>query len=333
MPAGWKTRQAEGVCLDGKPDGECGGEPVTLSGSVGSGGMNRSDDVRKVQEALNRVPPEKGGPVPPLVVDGLCGPKTTAAIWKFQKTQGVPADGRIDPGQATIAKLNTVLGASGPASSDRRDRVIGFLAQALETVRAARANILAAMPFLPEARTPGGSPAPAGGISALGSPELLEKHFGISEQAAPKETTGRILTIYERMLMCFARPGGLWGPAIFEDDPYPPSKPKKGVAMTYAGGWDLGGKRDGSLRQDSIYLFRRLDLLPPDQVIMTIVHELAHYVGPTVIGIVDDHAYGWVDGTRMKTLPAAWRPYNAECYNNFAFDAKYHRTPARPPVP
>ena len=330
MPADWKTRQSDGVCADGRPEGECGAEAVALAGSVGSGGVNRAEDVRRIQEALNRVPPEKGGPVPPLVVDGLCGPKTTAAIWKFQKAQGLPADGRVDPGHATLARLNSVLGAAGPASGDRRERVIGFLGQAFETVRAARFDIVAVLPFLPETRAAGG--APAAGSPLEGSPALLEKHFLISQQLSPRGTAGRLLKIYDRMVECFSRPGGLWGKAIFEDDPYPPGRTKKAVAMTWPGGYDLGGQRDGALRKDSIYLFRRLDDLPPDQVVMTIVHELAHFVGPTVIGIVDDHAYGWVDGTRMRSLPAAWRPHNAECYDNFAFDAKYHRTPARPPV-
>lgn len=327
MSGMWKSKLEEGVCVDGRPEGDCGGEAVAISGSVGSGGMNRAEDVRRIQEALNRVPPDKGGPVPPLVVDGICGPKTAAAIWRFQKAQGVPADGRVDPGNVTLAKLNTVLGATRPAGSDLRVKVVGYLAQALETVRAAQFNVTAAMPFLPETRGAGG--ATGGGTPLEGSSALLEKHFLISQQASPQGTAGQILRIYDRMRQCFERPGGLWGPAIFDDDPFPPVQGKKTLAYAYAGGYDRGGKRDGVLREDAIYLCKRLDTKVPDQIVMTIVHELAHFVGPTVLGIVDDHAYGWVDGLRMRTLPAAWRPYNAECYNNFAFDAKYHKTPAR----
>ena len=103
----------------------------------------------------------------------------------------------------------------------------------------------------------------------------------------------------------------------------------KTVACTFAGGYDCGGQLWGRLRKDTIYLCARLDTLPNDQVVMTIVHELAHFVGPTVVGAIEDHAYGWVDRARMKTLPAAWRPFNAECYNNFAFEAHYRRAPAR----
>ena len=326
MPRGWTSRLDDGTCVDGKPSGEGGGEAVAISGSVGSGGVNRFDDVKRIQEALNKVPPNKGGPVPPLVVDGLSGPKTVAAIWKFQQAQGVPADGRIDPGHVTLAKLNTVLGATRPAGSALREKVVGLIGQAFETVRAAQANILAARPYLQVPGTPDGTP----GMSVrAGRLALLDSHFRISEQASPAGTADRILTIYNRMQECFARPGGLWGSAVFEDSPFPPVQGSRAVAYTYAGGYDCPGQRDGSLRKDTIYLCTRLDGKPDDQVVMTIVHELSHFVGPTVIGIVDDHAYGWVDGTRMRTLPAAWRPFNAECYNNFAFEAKYHRAPVR----
>jgi peptidoglycan hydrolase-like protein with peptidoglycan-binding domain len=326
MPGGWTQRQEEGVCATGRPAGEGGGEAVAISGSVGSGGANRFDDVRKIQEALNRVPPEKGGPLPPLVVDGLCGPKTVAAILRFQKAQGVVADGRVDPGQATLSKLNTVLGATRPAGSPRRERVVGFLAQALDTVRAARGTLQMAAPWLERSGPGDGSPGDSAREARLA---LLEKHFRISEQAFPRAAADRILAVYDRMDACFQRPGGLWGPAIFDDSPFPPVQGSRALAYVYAGGYDCQGLRDGALRMDTIYLCARLDVVPNDQVVMTIVHELAHFVGPTVLGAVEDHAYGWVDGARMRTLPAAWRPFNAECYNNFAFDARHHRAPMR----
>jgi hypothetical protein len=293
--------------------------------------VNRADDVRKIQEALNRVPPDKGGPVPPLVVDGLCGPKTTAAIWKFQKAQGLPADGRIDPGHATLAKLNTVLGAARPPASPQRAKVIGHLARVGSCIRTARKYIDTVKRFLPETRPPGGSPA--GGDPLEGSTALLEKHFLISQQASPRGTAEQIESIYQRMCQCFERPGGLWGPAIFDDWPFPDVKGSRAVGSAYPGGYAQAGKLDGSLRQDTIYLRKRLDLLPSDQVVITIIHELAHFVGPTVLGRIDDYSNGWVDGARMRTLQAAWRPYNAECYANLAFDAEYHRPPVQTPVP
>ena len=80
----------------------------TISASVGLNGVNRPDDVTTVQLLLNKVPTDQGGPAPPLVVDGICGPKTRAAIQKFQLHHfgWAGADGRVDPGQQTMAKLN-----------------------------------------------------------------------------------------------------------------------------------------------------------------------------------------------------------------------------------
>jgi len=55
-----------------------------ISGSVGFGGSNRKSDVQLIQSMLNAVPFPKGGPNPLLGVDGLCGPKTSGAISRFQ---------------------------------------------------------------------------------------------------------------------------------------------------------------------------------------------------------------------------------------------------------
>ena len=78
----------------------------SISGSVGRWGVNRKADVQTVQGLLNNAGVMFGGPVPLLVVDGLCGPKTIAAIQKFQMFHFGGADGRVDPGHQTIEKLN-----------------------------------------------------------------------------------------------------------------------------------------------------------------------------------------------------------------------------------
>ena len=55
-----------------------------IGGSVGKGGANHKADVRIVQAFLNSTPPEDGGPAFLLAEDGIIGPKTQAAIDKFQ---------------------------------------------------------------------------------------------------------------------------------------------------------------------------------------------------------------------------------------------------------
>jgi hypothetical protein len=81
----------------------------SISASVGRmGGVNHPDDVKTVQQLLNKVPAHSGGPAPPLDPDGKCGPKTIAAIQNFQlKHFGWKgADGRVDPNGPTHTLLN-----------------------------------------------------------------------------------------------------------------------------------------------------------------------------------------------------------------------------------
>ena len=80
--------------------------PKTINGSVGRGGKNYPpSDVMTVQYLLNCVPATQGGPTKELAVDGAAGPKTIAAIEGFQRKLGGFADGRVDPGGATLRAL------------------------------------------------------------------------------------------------------------------------------------------------------------------------------------------------------------------------------------
>lgn len=79
----------------------------TIERSVGRRGANRYNDTKTIQQMLNNVPVSTGGPAPPLDDDGDCGKLTKGAIFNFQLTnfgwQG--ADGRVDPGHATLTML------------------------------------------------------------------------------------------------------------------------------------------------------------------------------------------------------------------------------------
>lgn len=78
-----------------------------LTGSVGRGGDNRYSDVRRVQELLNGVSVDDGGPARPLEVDGSFGPQTAEAIRAFQLRQfpGVAPSGMVALGHPAFAKL------------------------------------------------------------------------------------------------------------------------------------------------------------------------------------------------------------------------------------
>ncbi len=99
------------------PEDPSADEPTTLTGSVGLGGVNRTDDVRNVQSRLNQVAPKDGRPDPVLDVDGLCGPLTRGVILHFQQHHpGLLHDARIDPGKNTWKKLLALSGAIEVAS-------------------------------------------------------------------------------------------------------------------------------------------------------------------------------------------------------------------------
>ena len=84
--------------------------PIAISKPVGQGQLARNlpDDVKIIQEALNRVTVMGvvGGPMPFLAVDGIKGPKTQAAILNFQRVQvkSINADGLVEPGKQTILR-------------------------------------------------------------------------------------------------------------------------------------------------------------------------------------------------------------------------------------
>lgn len=86
-----------------------------ISASVGRGGVNRPEDVRRIQTLLNRHirPPQL-----PLSVNGQADPKTIAAITDFQRrvVKLRYPDGRVDPGGKTFRGLVGTPIESPPSS-------------------------------------------------------------------------------------------------------------------------------------------------------------------------------------------------------------------------
>ena len=90
--------------------------PIIIRASVGRGGVNRFEDVRVVQELLNKHTPPR---MQPLTVDGIVGPKTIAAIEDFQRRvlSMIHPDGRVDPDGPTLRALcrNATVPPSTPS--------------------------------------------------------------------------------------------------------------------------------------------------------------------------------------------------------------------------
>lgn len=93
---------------------------ATISGSVGRGGLNRRQDVIIIQTLINHNI-HLLAPLHPLQIDGVIGPRTIAAIEKFQRQvlHMQRPDGRVDPLGQTLRKLDSSknMGTSSGNSS------------------------------------------------------------------------------------------------------------------------------------------------------------------------------------------------------------------------
>jgi peptidoglycan hydrolase-like protein with peptidoglycan-binding domain len=83
--------------------------PASGDAQPASGNTQDSETVKQAQQALN----DKGFKVGK--VDGIAGPKTQAAVQKFQQKQGINASGSLD--SQTLLALNVSGGQSSASSA------------------------------------------------------------------------------------------------------------------------------------------------------------------------------------------------------------------------
>lgn len=307
-------------------------DKISISASVGIHGGNFSSDVVKIQDALNQVPPEKGGAAPELEIDGVCGPKTKSAIQAFQlKHFGWKgSDGLIEPGKQTLAKLNEILGRKKGTGGSRDLVASSVIRLALSMVAAAQTNLLLASPVIDS------KDASVGGLPAFRREalmRLLNLHFSLDASPDRRTAFNVILNKYNRMRQVFQRPGGLWGPAVFERDPVN----ENAWAYTYGGGYFKSGQtqyyKGKKVRLDSLYLCARFfDTADQHLQAFAAVHELAHFVAQ--YDEILDYAYngeGSPRGAKVNNLSPELKILNAECYANFAYAARTGQAPWRFP--
>jgi hypothetical protein len=334
----WFIRQANGICIKKFVLTEQGntseitqsdGGKIIISGSVGIYGYNYPEDTNKIQDALNQVPAEQGGVSPKLKVDSKCGPKTKQAIQNFQlKHFGWKgADGLIDPGKQTLAKLNEILGRTAAPAKLPNPVPASVIQSALSMVKAAQTNLLAASLVLDENKIAATS-LPS--FSRETRMHLLNKHFSVDQARSRRHAFDTIKNKYDRMLQIFMHPGFLWGSAIFQSDPLN----LLAHAYTYSGGYFKQGQtqyyRGVKVRLDSVYLCEKFYThLDHSGQSFAIVHELAHFVG--MHDEIDDYAYNRGSGAKVRSLSADLKYLNAECYANFAYEAKNGQEPWRFP--
>ena len=299
------------------------GGTVVISAAVGAGSpprvVNRNADVRAIQNALNKFEPIDGGPDPKLVVDGLIGPKTKAAIHQFQKkfnlhpkSSTVPDD-IVDPEGPTIRRLRKGPGAIPDLPGEFAARI----PRLTEIITAARAVLLLAKTFI---RPPGGVPGLGTG---KGSAQKVDRHFHTSKLRDPVTRLNEIDSIYLGMLTAI----GFIPQGVILAQNEPPRVAEGAFMFTFMGGNRLRIRKPNEpaptfegLDVTSIYLCPRARTLNPDGFVYAMTHELAHFVGPTDNGI-GDNAYFHKTPDKYRNLSPIFAFQNADCYSQFAFDA------------
>jgi hypothetical protein len=302
----------------------------TISASVGVGGRNLATDVRAVQELLNGVPAASGGPLSPLAVDGLIGPKTIAAIQRFQKAQFGWLDGRVDPGGPTITRLDSFATRGGGADFDKGEAAAGQSNPILEAFRLttmvistpdAKNAVIQALSRIDQAAM--FVMLGSGGLFAnSASFDLVDRHFlfkGVGREQTLSELQFirsiflRMKTVLENRTSVFGGP--MWGPNLFDIDPFPGKTDPRVKAYVPRSSVE---HTDG-VTPNRMYLCRGLDGQPQDRYTHILIHELGHFVDDeTPATEIIDHGYAFF-GT-LKTLPHEKRLHNADTYAIFAFE-------------
>lgn len=303
--------------------GLAGCKPVALSGGDSGKGLglkaavglasrcrNYPDDVKKVQEALNRFPPNEGGPSPKLVVDGIVGPKTSGAISAFQRKQfGVgKADGVVDVGMRTDERLAGVTSTYSSLPAE----MMQHIPRALSIINIARSTISAARTF----KLNGG-----GGFVGFGqaSWNKVVKHFQVDKFPDWSSQLDWLNRIYIGMETAIGHiPMGM---ILLADEPA--NSNEGAFAFTFAGGYEPSerNKTYQGMSRGSVYLCPKMQTMKQDAFAYVLIHELAHFVGPTgQTGVqVDDYGYRHKPG--YDALVPWQRVHNADNFAQFSFDA------------
>lgn len=300
--------------------------PIAISKPVGQGPLarNLSDDVKTIQDALNQVTVkgELGGPMPFLIVDGIKGPKTQAAILKFQQVQvkSIRADGTVEPGKQTILRLNELVAPISKFDLNAK------LATSLPLVQAALA---AAVQNLTAIITSG--PGPTG--PAAFAEDRLNRHFKLHTLDASGQSEGRVslFETYSEMAFVVNQPELFNMFGAIEAFDVDPTNAK--IALTTTQGVFEPPLIDGA---DNPARHIRLGLgffapnITNDFAAFILIHELAHFTGRRDGQFIVDNGRGWFDDVFITPLRADQRLLNADSYASFAHECRTGSA-AKPP--
>jgi hypothetical protein len=274
---------------------------------------NLPEDVRLVQAALNNFTPQQGGPDPKPKVDGICGPKTMAAILKFQPKWNVRApDGVVDVG----GPIDKSLGGPSSTYSDLPAEMAGHIQQVRNYIQIVLSALDAAMRY--QSKSEGRETDYFGKICW----DKLTKHFQVDKFGGYSTWQEQLLwirSIYFNMWVAIGYvPFGLM---LFADEPE--TYHMGALAFATLGGYHVSRRhiKTEGVFEGTIYLCPQMQQAKQDTFTYVLIHELAHFVGPNYKNpnSITDFAYQWDSVNYKKLLP--WqRVHNADCYAQYALD-------------
>ncbi len=320
----WLVMPSSGSCQLLPSDASASSGPIAISQPVGRGPLarNKPDDVRVIQEALNRVTVAgaPGGPMPFLKVDGICGPRTNAAIARFQQFQLKIFDGVIEPNKKTIVRLNQIL---EPVShDDLKAKVRLTLPIVSQAIEAALRNLQAVI---------AGDPT-SSGLAATAT-DRLNRHFRLNTLKPFEESTTRVelFSTYLRFKTVITNPEVFNIGALDEFD-LDRNNPK--IALTQMNGFFQEGVEDPRTKRRLDHIHLGLGFfaprVSPSFAAFIILHELSHFVGRANLQKIDDFGRGWFNEQFIAPLTVQQRLRNADSYATFAQECLAEK-PDKPP--
>jgi len=341
MPYDFRTFSFRGCGCGNLPDVE-----TDIRASVGQGGVNRSDDSVTIQSALNNIPIDQGGPQVRLAVDGIAGPLTISAIRKFQTRQLGWADGRIDPGGPTLARLrgysaNGNAGGTGGLKTHgghrrapspqmfeviRRGTAVSVLPHASHALRKTQLNldlVMARLKVKGVQRMTEISPGESREPRRLWN--IFNRHFSVANLSTPAATQSlsSVQQTFENMKAVLDGRPGIWGADIVEIDPITAyvKELDEAVAYTPTTTGDRARQTRLGIMPWRIYFTNLIDGQDFDHYLYTVLHELAHFVDNETQLHIGDIAYGYQPS--ILRLSHHQRMRNAECYSACAFEMAF----------
>ena len=292
-----------------------GGPSVTAAAkikrSVGAGGVNQREDVLAIQKLLNSIEPANGGPLELLGEDGFIGPKTIAAIKRFQQQHHTGSDSRIDPDGPTLKKMH---------EQPRKPR--------FEQAAAARmARSAKAMPVLIAMARQGELTCDQAMIAIRSGSRATSRSFRLADlyfkfdQFADGQIVDKltfIRTTFVRVKGVLTSPpspitgGNPFGVNVFTNDPLGHGfKAYVPTDITI----DPKRREHPDVHPGRVYLCVGIDTVVEDLFTHILMHEMFHFVDEeTKAHVIGDHGYG----PKAMRLPHQSRMHNSDNFALFA---------------